>query len=103
VFWIRNTIKNVTIELPVLITSCQVSENRKYGPTQNQTITIASVEMKAQGEPALSATLRASFRNTSADALFAPIFPLIRNEATHPHPSAANWLPHSEEESALTI
>jgi hypothetical protein len=27
VFWIRNTIRNVTIVVPVLMASCQVSEN----------------------------------------------------------------------------
>src|SRR6218665_2466823 len=30
-FWIRNTIKKVTIVVPVLITSCQFSENLKKG------------------------------------------------------------------------
>ena len=32
VFWIRNTIRNVTIVVEVLITSCQVSLNPKNGP-----------------------------------------------------------------------
>src|SRR4051812_44700007 len=32
-FWIRNTIRNVTIVVPVLMTSCHVSEKPKNGPT----------------------------------------------------------------------
>src|SRR5829696_2384911 len=32
VFWIRKTIRNVTIVVPVLMTSCQVSEKPKNGP-----------------------------------------------------------------------
>ena len=32
VFWIRKTIRNVTIVVPVLITSCHVSEKSKIGP-----------------------------------------------------------------------
>ena len=32
VFWIRNTIRKVTIVVEVLITSCQVSLNPKNGP-----------------------------------------------------------------------
>lgn len=31
-FWIRKTIRKVTIVVPVLMTSCYVSENRKRGP-----------------------------------------------------------------------
>ena len=30
--WIRNTIRNVTIVVPVLMTSCHVSENPNSGP-----------------------------------------------------------------------
>ena len=30
--WIRNTIRNVTIVVPVLMTSCHVSEKPKIGP-----------------------------------------------------------------------
>src|SRR5579871_6305335 len=32
VFWIRNTMRKVTIVVPVLITSCHVSEKPKIGP-----------------------------------------------------------------------
>ena len=32
VFWIRNTIRNVTMVVPVLMTSCQVSLKPKTGP-----------------------------------------------------------------------
>jgi hypothetical protein len=63
------------------MTSCRVAENLKYGPLQTHTITIASVERNAQGEPAPSARLRASFQNTSAGELFALICPPIKDEA----------------------
>ena len=39
VFWIRNTIKKVTIVVPVLMTNCHVSEKPKNGPLTAQTIT----------------------------------------------------------------
>ena len=32
VFWIRNTIRNVTMVVPVLMTSCQVSLKPNSGP-----------------------------------------------------------------------
>src|SRR5215207_9067495 len=35
--WIRKTIRNVTIVVPVLITSCHVSEKPKRGPVTIQT------------------------------------------------------------------
>ena len=37
VFWIRNTIRKVTMVVPVLMTSCQVSEKPKSGPVTAQT------------------------------------------------------------------
>ena len=43
----RNTIKNVTIVVPVLITSCHVSEKLKSGPKMSQTSTVAQANKKA--------------------------------------------------------
>ena len=37
VFWIRNTIRNVTIVVPVLMTSCHVSLKPNSGPVTAQT------------------------------------------------------------------
>ena len=56
VFWMRNTIRNVTIVVPVLMTSCHVSENPNKGPLAAQTTTIAQLAMKVRGEPAPRAT-----------------------------------------------
>ena len=52
VFWIRNTIRKVTIVVPVLITSCQVSQNLNTGPVAAQPSTMARQAMKVQGWPA---------------------------------------------------
>jgi hypothetical protein len=52
VFWIKKTIKNVTIVVPVLITSCHVSENPNTGPEAAQTMTTMQQIMKATACPA---------------------------------------------------
>src|SRR5690348_15778524 len=52
-FWIRNTIKNVTIVVPVLMTSCHVSLKWKSGPVTPHTMTINTARMNAYDEPAL--------------------------------------------------
>jgi hypothetical protein len=52
VFWIKNTIKKVTIVVPVLMTSCQVSLKRKSGPEMPQTRITATATAKAAGRPA---------------------------------------------------
>ena len=49
VFWIRNTIKKVTIVVPVLITNCHVSEKPKKGPLAAQTITTMQQIRKVAG------------------------------------------------------
>src|SRR5215218_9109406 len=51
VFWIRNTIRNVTIVVPVLITSCQVSLKAKRGPVTAQTTITATARKKVSGRP----------------------------------------------------
>ena len=52
----RNTIKNVTIVVPVLMTSCHVSEKPNKGPLTPQATTIAQLATKVRGEPAPRAT-----------------------------------------------
>ena len=45
--------------VPVLMTSCQVSEKPKIGPVTAQTITADSAKMKASGRPVWPAMLPA--------------------------------------------
>src|SRR5215204_2525451 len=56
VFWIRKTIRNVTIVVPVLITSCQVSEKLKNGPLAAQRRTTSTQAANVQGLPVARAT-----------------------------------------------
>ena len=65
-FWMRKTIRNVTIVVPVLITSCQVSENWKNGPVIAHTTTVPSASAKTQARP----TSREVAFATSANSLF---------------------------------
>jgi hypothetical protein len=51
VFWIRNTIRNVIIVVPVLMTSCQVSEKLNAGPDAAQIMTTAQAAAKVEGRP----------------------------------------------------
>src|SRR5690606_15302458 len=51
-FWIRKTIRKVTIVVPVLMTSCQVSEKPNTGPVTAQVSTTARARRKAAGWPA---------------------------------------------------
>ncbi len=64
VFWIRNTIRKVTMVVPVLITSCQVSLNRNTGPVSAQTSTTATQMMKVHGRPAILAVALARWLNS---------------------------------------
>lgn len=57
--------RKVTIVVPVLITSCQVSEKSKIGPVIAQTMTMAAAAMNANGEPTISAVLYARLRKIS--------------------------------------
>ena len=49
--WMANTIRKVTMVVPVLMTSCHVSLKPKSGPVTNHTTTIASAATIAQGVP----------------------------------------------------
>ena len=43
----RNTIRNVTMVVPVLMTSCQLFEYSNTGPNASQTTTVATARLKA--------------------------------------------------------
>src|SRR4051794_20010287 len=62
----RKTIRNVTIVVPVLMTSCQVSEKWKNGPVIAHTTTVPSASAKTQARP----TSREVAFATSANNLF---------------------------------
>ena len=62
VFWIKNTIKNVIIVVPVLITNCQVSENLQTGPVDAQTTTSSTADKNVQELPAAFDVLAANLR-----------------------------------------
>jgi hypothetical protein len=47
----RNTIRNVTIVVPVLMTSCHVSENPKIGPVMAQMTITPTARTKAMDVP----------------------------------------------------
>src|SRR5262249_17259030 len=51
VFWIRNTIRKVTIVVPVFITSCHVSLNPNKGPVINQARITTTAIIKVTGLP----------------------------------------------------
>ncbi len=51
-FWIRNTIRKVTIVVPVLITSCQVSEKPNSGPLTAQTTMTRHAITNVEARPA---------------------------------------------------
>jgi hypothetical protein len=53
VFWIKKTIRKVTIVVPVLMISCQVSEKSKIGPVTTQMIIIVTAMINAQGVPTI--------------------------------------------------
>src|SRR6476646_939728 len=62
----RKTIRNVTMVVPVLITSCQVSEKWKNGPVIAHTTTVPSASAKTQARP----TSREMTFAASANSLF---------------------------------
>jgi hypothetical protein len=71
----RKTIRNVTMVVPVLITSCHVSENPKNGPEIAQTTTVPRARAKTQALP----TSREPTFATSANSLLkTPGFLVVR-------------------------
>ena len=69
VCWMRNTIRNVTMVVPVLMTSCQVSEKSKIGPVIAQTRTIPSASAKAGTLPVKCVAAEAKRSKARAGAL----------------------------------
>ena len=59
-FWIRKTMRNVTMVVPVLITICHTSENLNTGPVAAQIITKILAPIKAPGLPAKQAAQSAN-------------------------------------------
>src|SRR5436305_10254987 len=67
----RNTIRNVTTVVPVLMTNCHVSEKRKTGPVMHQTKITSNAMMKAVDVPV---ALVALYENPSRISLSAFLF-----------------------------
>src|SRR5687768_9714823 len=76
--WMMNTIKKVMMVVPVLITSCQVSEKLKIGPVIAQTIINSMAVRKAMGVPvALVILLDAPSNHSENLVLFFFICPIL--------------------------
>src|SRR5215217_4720300 len=60
VLWMRNTIRNVTMVVLVLMTSCQVSLKPKRGPVMAHVRMMAAAMRKAAGRPVACAVHFAS-------------------------------------------
>src|SRR3954470_13169166 len=83
----RKTIRKVTMVVPVLITSCHVSEKLKIGPVTAQTTMISAASRNAHGDPADVAMVAANLRNISFMTRSSLIFPLEawrRDPASYP-------------------
>src|SRR5829696_2743329 len=63
----RKTIRKVTMVVPVLMTSCQVSEKPKSGPVTAQTTTTPAATAKAGGRPVARAVHLAKRVNHEVD------------------------------------
>jgi hypothetical protein len=70
--WIKKTIRNVTTVVPVLITSCHVSEKPNIGPVAAHTSTIKTARPNAQELPVHSVAWRAN-RSTMPSRRFLSI------------------------------
>ena len=69
VFWIRNTIRKVTMVVLVLMISCHVSEKPKNGPLAAHRTMTRQQMMNVAGRPAAWATLFAILVNNSPTAI----------------------------------
>ena len=67
-FWMTKTIQNVTTVVPVLITSCHVSEKWNKGPVSAQTATTRTEAISAQTLPSASLIESAARLNRSRHA-----------------------------------
>src|SRR4051812_22265439 len=66
----RNTIRNVTTVVPVLITSCQVLSKRKRGPVIPQTRMMPQASVNALVLPVQRVTAEADCSSHRPNALF---------------------------------
>src|SRR4029453_7135446 len=82
VLWIRNTIKKVTIVVPVLMMSCHVSLKPNSGPVIAQIMITATARMKVPGRPVARAVHLANRENHDCD-LVGLIFPFNHQMITH--------------------
>src|SRR4051812_35009060 len=74
----RNTMRKVTMVVPVLITNCQVSLYLKIGPVTAQITIVANARRKAMGFPVQSAVAFAKRENRPPDLLgVPPVNPLV--------------------------
>src|SRR6266542_3169029 len=80
---IRKTMRKVMMVVPVLITNCQVSENRKNGPLINHTITTSTARRKAADVPV---ALVALSENCSSSTASLVLFPFILTPPPLPSP-----------------
>ena len=60
VAWMTKTMRNVTIVVAVLITSCHVSEKSNSGPVTSHVTITAAASSRAYGEPAAFVTRAAT-------------------------------------------
>lgn len=67
----RNTIKNVTMVVPVLMISCQVSDHANMGPLMPQTMMTPKARQKVEARPACPAVHCASLSNRSLNVMLA--------------------------------
>src|SRR5215813_9230649 len=67
VFWIRKTMRNVTIVVPVLMTNCHVSLKPKTGPVPAQTTITVTATRNATGRPVTRAVHLAKRVNQDLD------------------------------------
>src|SRR5258705_4159404 len=80
----RKTIRKVTIVVPVLITSCHVSEKWNLGQVIPQTMITARARRKAVDVPVASVALRENFSRSSPKLLL--LFPTMRPSTDEPLP-----------------
>src|SRR6266446_5038497 len=95
----RKTIRNVTIVVPVLMTSCHESEKWKIGPVTAHTSTTARAAMNAQWLPTASETRHANALNhpSGRSSVMLPTCALTR---PHGRPARAPHLRPSLRSSA---
>src|SRR5262245_11329742 len=84
----RKTIRKVTIVVPVLMTSCQVSEKPKRGPVAAQIRTMPRARKNVQAEPTTSDVTCANLRKNSFMVPLCDECPTRRRGLEHPPVSA---------------